>query len=62
MRSSNVLKRLGRSMPKCSQELPLGGEFQAILISSSLFIFSAFQTAYEDYIVEGKENKFKKEM
>ena len=49
-------------MPKCSQELPLGGEFQAILISSSLFIFSAFQTAYEDYIVEGKENKFKKEM
>lgn len=60
MWSSNVLKRLGRNMPKCSQELPLRGEFQAIFISSSLFIFSAFQTAYEDYIVEGKENKFRK--
>lgn len=56
--SSSVLKRLGRNMPKCSQELPLRGEFQAILISSSLGISCAFWIACEDYIVEAKEKIF----
>lgn len=47
-------------MPKCSQELPLHGEFQAILISSSLGIFCALCIAYEDYIVEAKEKNILK--
>lgn len=55
MWSLTALKELGRNLPKCSQELPLSGEFQAILISSSLFIFCALLTIYEVHVVEGKE-------
>ena len=47
-------------MPKCSQELPLCGEFQAILISSFLGIFCALWIACEDYIVEAKEKNILK--